>query len=122
MMQLGWIETGLEDSEIKLGDIVRLLQPFRPERYGFQEYVFGIVAGVVRDGSTRSKNYQSISDSQQTVEGHQPGWDMLVVYLYDLDSSNYYVDRFGIQALFSFDSDEVTLYKAIQTPAFKQNR
>jgi hypothetical protein len=109
----------MEDSEIKPGDIVRLLQPFRPKRHGFQEYAFAIVAGVVRDGSNRSKNYQSISDSEHTAEGYQSGWDGLVVYLYDPASSRIYVDQFGVKALFSFDFDEVVLYKAIQTPVSK---
>lgn len=107
MMQFIRIETGLEAEEIKPGDVVRLLQPFRPERYGFQEYAFGIVAGVILDGVRRSKNYQSLSDSEQTVEGHQPERDGLVVHLYDPASSTIYTDQFGVKALFSFDFDEV---------------
>lgn len=110
MTQLKRIETKLEDSEIKPGDIVRLLQPFRPERFGSQEYAFGIVAGVVTDGSTRSKFPQSW-DSKQTDLGHQPGLDELVVYLYDPDSATTYVDQFNVKALFSFDSDEVELHE-----------
>ena len=109
MTHLRRIETGVEDSEIKTGDIVRLLQPFRPERVGFREYAFGIVAGVVTNGSTIRKFPQSLWDSQQTAEGHQPGLDELVVYLYEPSSSKTYVDQFGVKALFSFDFDEVEL-------------
>ena len=102
--------------EIKPGDIVRLLQPFRPEGYCFRQYAFGIVAGVVKDGSTKSQNHQSLWESQQTAEGHHPGWDGLVIYLYDPDSSTTYADQFGVKALFSFDFYEVELYEASQTP------
>ena len=45
----------MENSQIKPGDIVRLLQPFKAERYSLREYAFGIVAGVVPNDSTRSK-------------------------------------------------------------------
>ena len=116
MMHLGPRETGVEDLEIKPGDIVRLLQPFRPELYGFQEYTFGIVVEVVRCG-TNTSNPQSFSDSKQLAKAHQPEVDGLVVYLHDPDSATTYVDQFGVKALFSFDSDEVAIYKAIQTPA-----
>lgn len=117
MMDLRRIETGVEDLEIKPGDMVRLLQPVRPELYGFQEYSFGIVVGVVTDGSRRSKIPQSLWDSKQTTQGHQPGWDGLVIYLYEPGSATTYVDQFGVKALFSFDYGEVELYKMIQTPA-----
>ena len=113
MTHLRRIETGVADSEIKPGDIVRLLQPFRPERYCFRKYAFGVVAGVVRDGYKRRKNHQSLWDSKQVAQGNQPGLDELVVYLYEPDSSTTYVDQLGVKALFSFDSDEVELHKAI---------
>lgn len=112
MTHLRRIETGVEDSEIKPGDIVRLLKPFSPERYCFREYTFGIVAGVIKDESRISKNYQSLSDSQQIALWHQPRLDEFIVYLYEPNSSTIYVDKFGVKALFSFDSDEVGLYKA----------
>lgn len=110
MTQLRPIETGRLDSEIKPGDIVRLLQPFKPERFGSQKYAFAIVAGVVTHGSTRNKFPQSW-ESTQTDLGHQPGLDELVVYLYEPDSATTYVDQFGVKALFSFDSDEVELHE-----------
>ena len=73
------------------------------------------MAGVVRDDSKRSWKYQSTSDSQETAQ-EQSGLDEVIVYLYEPDSSTTYVDRCGAQALFSFDSDEVALDKAIQAP------
>lgn len=111
----------MEDSEVKPGDIVRLLQSFRPQRYCFREYAFAIVAGVVRDEKSKSQNQRS-SDSEQIAPGHQSGWNGLVVYLYEPDSSTIYVDEFGDKALFSFDSAEVLLHKTFPTPASKQNQ
>ena len=98
MTQLRRIETGLDHLEIQPGDIVRLIQPFKPERFGSQDYAFGIVAGVVTDS-----NFHQSWDCQ-------PGLDELVVYLYDPDSATTYVDQFGVKAWFSFDFDEVELH------------
>ena len=109
----------MENSQIKPGDIVRLLQPFRAERYSCREYAFGIVAGVVPNDSTRSKISQPLWKSIQSAQTHQPEFEQLVVYLYEPDSSTTYMDQFGVSALFSFDSDEVELYKAILAPACK---
>lgn len=111
----------MENSEIKLGDIVRLLQPFRvkAEQYSFRNYTFGIVAGVVRNDSISSNIPQSLWEPIQAAQTHQPGFEQLVVHLYEPDSSTTYVDQFGIKALFSFDSNEVELYKPIQTPTCK---
>ena len=112
-MQLGRIKIEVGDSKIKLGDIVRLRKPFKPERSGSQEYTFAVVVGVIADGSRRSKNRQSFLDSKQTAQAYQPQLDELVVYLYQLDSSTIYIDKYGVKALYSFSSDEVELYKAI---------
>jgi hypothetical protein len=109
----------MENLEIKPGDIVRLLQPFKAERYSCREYAFGIVAGVVPNDSTSSKIPRAISESIQVAQTHQPEIEQLVVYLYDPDSSTTYMDQFGVSLLFSFDSDEVELYKAIETAACK---
>lgn len=109
----------MENSAIKPGDIIRLLQPFRAERYSFRAYTFGIVAGVVTDDSTSSKTPEAIRVSLPAAQTHQPKFEQLVVYLYEPDSSTTYMDHFGDRALFSFDSDEVELYKAISTPAYK---
>ena len=100
MRELRRIETGLETRKIKPGDIVRFLQPFRPELYGSQEYAFGIVVGVIKDGSTRRRNHRLLQDCQVEL-------DELVVYLYEPDSTATYIDQFGVEALFSFDSSEV---------------
>ena len=118
-MQLNRINTQMENSAIKPGDIVRLLQPFRAERYSFQEYAFGIVAGVVTDNSTSSKTPEATWVSLPAAQTHQQKFEQLVVYLYEPDSSTTYMDQFGDRALFSFDSDEVELYRAISTAAYK---
>lgn len=111
MRQFRRVEAGVEDSKIKPGDIVRLVYPFRPERYSLQKYAFGIVVGVVKEGSSRSKHNQSSSESHYWSE-----LDEVIIHLiHDPHSSTIYVDQFGIKALFSFDSDEVELYKANQT-------
>ncbi len=118
-MQLNRIDTQMENSAIKPGDIVRLLQPFRAERYSFRAYTFGLVAGIVTNDSTRSKITKTFGESISTAQTYQPEFEQLVVYLYEPDSSTTYMDHFGDRALFSFDSDEVELYKAISTPAYK---
>ena len=109
MLQFRMCQTGWETQEIQPGDIVSLLQPFRPELKSLRKYAFGLVAGVVRDDSLTSNFYASLWDDKQTEQGHQPGVDGLVVYLYEPDSSTTYVDQFGVKALFSFDSHEVEL-------------
>ena len=109
----------MENSAIKPGDIVRLLQPFRAERYSFRAYTFGIVAGVVTDDFTSSKTPKATREFLPAAQTHQPKFEQLVVYLYEPDSSTTYMDQFGDRALFRFDSDEVELYKAISTPAYK---
>ena len=103
----------MKNSAIKPGDIVRLLQPFQAERYSFREYTFGIVAGVVTDDFTSSKIPETTGESISAAQTHQPEFEQLVVYLYEPDSSTTYVDQLGVKALFSFDSDEVELHKAI---------
>lgn len=118
-MQLNRINTQMENSAIKPGDIVRLLQPFRAERYSFREYAFGIVAGVVTNDFTSSKTPEATRESLPSAQTHPLEFEQLVVYLYEPDSSTTYMDQFGDRALFSFDSDEVELYKAILTPAYK---
>lgn len=109
MTQQKPIETQLKDSIINPGDTVRLLQPFRPQHYCVQQYAFAIVVGVIKGGSTRSKNYQVLWDSIPAPLEHQPRMDELVVHLYEPQSSTIYADQFGTKALFSFDGDEVEL-------------
>lgn len=111
MTQRRLIETELKDSSINPGDTVRLLQPFRPQRYCVQQYTFAVVVGVIKGGSTRSKNYQMLRDSIPAPREHQLSLDELVVHLYEPQSATIYTDQFGAKALFSFDGDEVELLK-----------
>lgn len=97
-------------AEIKPGDIVRLLQPFKPERSGFREYNFAIVAGVVGAGNSSENNSSNLD---RTSVEQSLGLNEIVVYLYEPDSSTIYKDQFGVEALFSFASDEVELDAAI---------
>ncbi|MBV8887984.1 MAG: hypothetical protein JO235_28855 [Chroococcidiopsidaceae cyanobacterium CP_BM_RX_35] len=115
MMQLGQTETRLEDSEIKPGDVVRLLQSFRPERFRSRKYTFAIVAGIVRDAAKSDPSQQSSSGSQPIEK--QLDLDEIIVYLYEPHSSTIYVDQYGHQALFSFASNEVERYRVSEAPA-----
>jgi len=72
--QLGQIEAEKRDWEIKPGDIVRLLQPFRPERYGSQEYAFAIVAGV---SEITPKEAGSINLVQTLKKQHKSSQDWM---------------------------------------------
>ncbi|MBV9385812.1 MAG: hypothetical protein JOZ78_05220 [Chroococcidiopsidaceae cyanobacterium CP_BM_ER_R8_30] len=108
MVQLKQIKTGLKDLDIKPGNVVRLLQPFKPERFSSREYTFAIVAGIVEDNSKSSSKQQSCSGSQISTQ-EQPSWHELVVYLYEPHSSTVYTDEYSSVALFSFDLNEVEI-------------
>ena len=105
MKQLRQIETQGQDTAIQPGDVVRLLQPFRPERYGDQEYTWAIVVGIVRNEfSSRRSQFRSAS---KQAAGYQAGAGEVVVYLYEPQSSTIYVDAYEAPAWFSFNLDEV---------------
>ena len=70
---------------VKVGDLVRLKQPFVPEILSLQVYDFGIVAGIVSEESTAE----------------------VLLHLFDPKSSNFYRDETGIKAIYSFQLDEV---------------
>lgn len=99
------MQTRLETKKIEPGDTVRLLQPFKPDRYCEREYTFAIVVGTIKDSSVSRKNDRlwGMTYTPQLLP------DELVVYLYDPNSTKTYTDQFGVKALFSFDSNEVEL-------------
>ena len=70
---------------MKADDLVRFKQPFIPRMGTLQVYYFGIVVGVVSEGPTTQ----------------------VLVYLYDPESSTLYTDESDLQALYSFQLDEV---------------
>lgn len=105
MKHSGSMETRPETRKIEPGDTVRLLQPFKPDRYCDQEYTFAIVVGIIKDGSVSRKNEQL----WEIAYTPQSELDELVVYLYEPRSATTYIDQFGVKALFSFDSNEVEL-------------
>ena len=106
MKQLKQIEIQGQDSAIQPDNVVRLLQPFRPERYSSQEYALAIVVGIVRDDFI-SRSSRSSSAYKQIAEGHQLRLGGVVIYLYEPQSATIYFDHSGTQALFSFDFDEI---------------
>lgn len=110
MRQIGKIKTGLENLDIKPGDVVHLSQPFRPDRYSSREYTFAIVAGIVK-GSEEACKHQSYSDCESAAQEQLPGRDGVVAYLYEPYSSTLYTDQYNSLALFSFDSHEVEILR-----------
>ncbi|HIK55684.1 MAG TPA: hypothetical protein IGS37_11040 [Synechococcales cyanobacterium M55_K2018_004] len=73
-----------------IGDVVRLRQPFCPERERSESYQFGVVVGFA---------YQ---EEEETPTG-------VVVYLYNPESGSRYTDAWGDQGLFTFQFDELDL-------------
>ncbi|ASC71298.1 hypothetical protein XM38_022500 [Halomicronema hongdechloris C2206] len=70
---------------MKVGDLVRLKQPFRPTITSPETFYFGKVAGIIA------------TESDPEV----------LVYLCNSDGSEIYVDELGYQAIYSFRLDEV---------------
>ncbi len=88
MKQSGQIETEEQNSVIKPGNIIRLMQPFRPERYSYQEYTWAVVAGVVRD-NLRSR--QPSDRYKQIAQGQKLRLGEVLVYLCKPQSSTIYL-------------------------------
>ncbi|BAU43725.1 hypothetical protein [Leptolyngbya sp. O-77] len=76
-----------------IGDLVRLKQPFQPEPDSDRTYSYGIIAGIVWS--------EDASLPSPPVE--------IVLYLYDLDTRQIYVDSAGLQAIYAFRADELEL-------------
>ncbi len=70
---------------MKVGDHVRLKQGFIPAIAAFQVYHFGIVVGIVAEGSNTD----------------------VLVHLFDPTSSTVYTDESGLKAVYSFQLNEV---------------
>lgn len=70
---------------MKAGDRVRLKQLFKPSLNSTQAYHFGIIVDVL-------SNFYNAE---------------VLVYLYDPDTGNIYTDETGIQAIYSFQLDEI---------------
>ena len=70
---------------MKVDDLVRFKQPFIPRIGTFQAYYFGIVVGVVSEGSSTQ----------------------VLVYLYDPKSSTLYTDESDVQPIYSFQLHEI---------------
>ncbi|MDG2615007.1 hypothetical protein P7L53_02000 [Thermoleptolyngbya sichuanensis XZ-Cy5] len=76
-----------------IGDLVRLRQPFSPEPNSERTYSYGIIAGIVWS--------EDASPPSSPAE--------IVLYLYDLDTQQIYVDSAGLQAIYAFRPDELEL-------------
>ena len=77
---------------MEIGDTVRLKQPFRPQLTSPVEYQFGVVVGIT---------YVEF-DAREEPDG-------VVVHLYAPDTTEFYVDEFGMRAEFQFYLDEIEL-------------
>jgi hypothetical protein len=77
---------------MEVGDLVRLKQSFKPASDCFQEYRFGIVAGLVFSKTL-------VERRSQLAE--------IILYLYEPATSKTYTDEFGIQGIYSFQPGEV---------------
>ena len=78
---------------MNVGDLVRLKQPLLPTPTTLQVYRFGLVAGVVSEGVKTE----------------------VLVHLFDPQSAQVYTDESGIQAIYSFQLDEVEYRGNYQT-------
>lgn len=70
---------------MKVGDLVRLKQPFIPAIAAFQVYHFGLVLEVVTEGSDTD----------------------VLVHLFDPASCTIYTDESGFKAVYGFQLNEV---------------
>ena len=70
---------------MKADNLVRFKQPFIPRIGTLQAYYFGIVVGVVSEGSTTQ----------------------ILVYLYNPERSTFYTDESDVQAIYSFQLNEI---------------
>lgn len=80
---------------MKIGDIVRLKQPFRPQLNNPKKYYFGIITGLVQDRS----------EGKEQITGLTP--NEILVHLYDPDMSTIFTDEMGVEAIFAFHRSEV---------------
>ena len=79
---------------MKVGDIVRLKQPFYPPPEMTKAYRYGLVAGLVSDNG-------DVADAIVPTE--------ILVNLYDPTTAEVYTDELGVKALYIFYPDEVDL-------------
>lgn len=74
------------------GDLVRLKRPFIPEPTSGKQYTLGIVVDLVWDESKETPGQ---------------GLTEVLLYLYDGDRQEPYVDEFGVNPLYSFYPSEL---------------
>lgn len=83
---------------MKVGDIIRLKQPFYPSSKGSllspKPYQYGLVAALIHPSA-------GSGSPSETAE--------IVVNLYDPDTAEIYADAAGVKALYIFYPDEIDL-------------
>lgn len=82
---------------MKVGDVVSLKNPFRPEPGKLKEYRYGIVTGLV-EAATEPDNVGQLS---------KPG--EVILYLFDPETSTIYEDEFGLRGMFYFRYEELDI-------------
>lgn len=86
---------------MRRGDVIQLKKK-HPLDSQSEEYTHGIIAARIKDTQDLS------------LQTKQPPVKDLIVYLYNPETSKICLDEFGIPVLFSFDVDEVELYRAVK--------
>jgi hypothetical protein len=86
---------------MRRGDIIHLKKK-HPLDTQSEEYTHGIIAARIKEAPNNHS------------EACQPLVKDLIVYLYNPETSKICLDEFGIPVLFSFDVNEVELYKAVK--------
>jgi len=77
---------------MKVGDFVRLKNPFRPEPDEGQEYSFGVVVKLMHNDSGSTDSCGSIA---------------LIIHLCDAENFAIYQDELGARVMFYFHQNEV---------------
>lgn len=82
---------------MKIGDIVRLKQPFKPEPDCLEEYRYGVVIGLVE------------TDRDSTGAQPRSRLSEVILQLYNPETAIVYTDGFGTRPMFYFRIDELEL-------------
>ncbi|OLP17264.1 hypothetical protein BST81_15710 [Leptolyngbya sp. 'hensonii'] len=106
MQPINQAETRTNLATLQQGDIVRLIQPFKPDPGASQEYRFGLVVGLNR---CSFEDMGAVPEPERSRRSRYPvGKRMeVILHLYDPVTATTYVDDRQAGALFSFYLHEV---------------
>lgn len=79
---------------MKVGDVIRLKQPFYPPPKLALPYRYGVIAGLIQPGGS----------TPPTLDAAE-----IMVNLYDPTTAKVYTDELGVEALYIFYPDEIDL-------------